>query len=38
MIYNIKVFYEDNSEYDYEQLPSIMQDDYMIQSLFKVLK
>lgn len=29
-----KEFFENNKEFDYEQLPSIMQDDFMVENLF----
>lgn len=34
-MYYCKEFFENNSEFDYEQLPNIMQDDLMTQNLFK---
>lgn len=33
-----KEFFENNNEFDYEQLPNIMQDDFMVDNLFKVIK
>ena len=32
-----KEFYENNKEFDYEQLPNIIQDDFMVENVFKII-
>lgn len=32
-MYYFKEFFENSNEYDYEQLPNIMQDDFLVQRL-----
>ena len=32
-----KEFFENTNEYDYEQLPNIMQDEYIVENLFKFI-
>ena len=34
-MYILKEFFENNSEFDYEHLPNIMEDDFMVENLFK---
>lgn len=36
MLY-FKEFYENKGEFDYEQLPNIMQDEFMVENLFKFI-
>jgi len=36
-MYILKEFFENNKEFDYEQLPNIMQDDFMVENLFKFI-
>lgn len=33
-----KEFFENNNEFDYEQLPNIMQDEFTMENLFKFIK
>lgn len=32
-MYYFKEYFENNSSFDYEQLPTIMQDDFLVQKL-----
>lgn len=36
MIY-FKEYFENQSQFDYEQLPNVMPDDFMVESLFKII-
>ena len=36
-MYYFKEFFENTNEYDYEQLPNIMQDEYTVENLFKFI-